>query len=85
MYWRQVVELRYGMSLKCHNLSYEIVVLCDEKIDIYEAQHPPMPENLHVLVQTNPLLIYRFLTLFCDVGSCGVTLLEYLEVLALLE
>jgi len=50
MYWRQVMELQYEMSLKCWNLGYEIVVLCDGIIHIFEAQHPPMLEGSHVLM-----------------------------------
>ena len=41
------------------------MVLYDGKMGIFEAQQHPMPKGLHVLMQTNLLLIDRFLTLFC--------------------
>lgn len=55
-----------------------MVVLYDGKMGIFEAQHPPIPEGLHVLMQTNFLLFDRFLWdnitwIFEGAGSCGST------------
>ena len=64
-----------------------MVVLNDENMGIFESQHPPMPEDFHVLMQTRTLLIYRFYGIVAlgRVGSCGATLREHLRVLVLVE
>ena len=53
-----------GLIMRCVKLQeYGIwmMVLNDENEDMFEAQHPPMPKILHVLMQRGLLLIYGFL------------------------
>lgn len=62
-------------------------ILKDENMVIFKAQHPPMPEYLHVLMQTSTFLVDGFHGIMDlgMVGSCGATFLEDLRVLVLVE
>ena len=57
-----------------------MVVLYEGKMGIFDVQHPPMLEDFHILMQTDLLLIEKFLHcdniawIFEGACSCGAAL-----------